>query len=699
MNQERDGVSLEYRDGFDPRGTTLQERVNNIVSLSVKGTEFPSEFDATLSSCLNFALNSVSEIPLNVRLPACKKFDVAWSPAKRIPTEVLETLQECESFKIVGCANLSLTKKLYLPKCRYFEISWIKSCLFHTLKLPSCLNFALRSITTVFLGDNLEFLQTVKTITLSDCNFTKITTDGISSPSVIVLPLVVNQCLSLDLSSNKIREISFPSLPRCKEIIFNYDEEAAMAVEVEGSDFFEYARNPDTPVVYYAHMIAVPKETQEVFGGTEEEFYEKASVVYRSGVHPENVASKDARKIVLDGWPHAGLPKNLSFARCKKFTIKNSQLVEIPKKLLRSLRKKCGSFVLKNNPKFRGLPPDTEFEGLEIFEVRNTYLGYVSNSLATSLSLCSLIILDNAGLVMLPDVSWPNCLALSAAQNSLTFLFRSVVRSFGATIEQLHLSSNRFENPDDLFRGCEELPRCTYLDLSNNPLQTFSELPGLPACQTLDVSGTAPVTSQSIAYLEAVAPQAEIVRDDLLEEDSSKEEETPSEEEDKALPAFDRVLRCVNAQETFSQEEWSDEFAPDLYIWKLPDVTPDMVLCYDSESLSSWLSQSTNLIAKWIETPGRTMDDMGRGGRPSETERYAQIYDASGTSSYPIYVTLNSVYRKLKRGGLTNVILGAVKVDRVRVGNLQGIFGVSALHGQLPPVDIYELDVLGKISR
>lgn len=693
-DEDEDRVFIEYKPGFDETGASHRERLNNIVELRVKG-RLPEGYDTSLPACLEVLFISVTKLPSNLELPACKSFRLTLSAIREIPKRMLSSLQKCELFSVLRCPRLSLSGELALPSCRYFCCEGIKTLSLSSRSFVSgCLEFSVYKAENVAWEDTV-FLKNFKTISLKECQLSRVAVGEASSgdASLLVLPSTLDQCLSLNLDGNDLIEIELPRLPRCKEVIFGR--------VAASKEFLEYAKRVDAPKIYYTSSVGIPKDVGELEGGTWEELFDMAEFTYSSSVSEHTVDR--IQTFVLDGWPYPTLPADLTLERCREFTIKNSQIVRLPERLIESLHKNCHTFVLRNNPRFQDLPINTSFHRLEIFDVRGARFGSLGVELAKSLIKCQWVVLEGVGLVVLPRITLVSCDVLNLARNSLTFVPLALFGpKFCKNVDQIYLFHNRFESPEEIFAQCSELPRCTHLDISDNPLKTILGLPTLPECQTLELTDTLPITTKRLRYLKMLAPNAELAYDEPSSPAPPSATEETFELTENVAP-FEGVLQCVNAEETFSQEEWSNEFSPDLYIWKVSarttTETPDRVLCYDSTSLASWLEQPGNIIAKWVETPGRVMDDMGRGGHPSETDRYAQIYDASGTSSYPIYVTLNSTYRSLKKGKLSNVLVGAVKVDRVRVGNLQGTFGQSALHGQLPPVDIYELEVLGKISR
>jgi hypothetical protein len=137
--------------------------------------------------------------------------------------------------------------------------------------------------------------------------------------------------------------------------------------------------------------------------------------------------------------------------------------------------------------------------------------------------------------------------------------------------------------------------------------------------------------------------------------------------------------KCDNPSDFITLETFSDENkASTIYII---DEEAKTVTCYDRPTLIEWLiGTETNAKVPLVEWVGMN-DESGHGGRPTD---------------YPIF-KMPSGYQYLDLAAIRSLLYADVHVfflEKVRtnvgIGNAQGLFGVSMLHGQMK-VDVYTL--------
>ena len=146
------------------------------------------------------------------------------------------------------------------------------------------------------------------------------------------------------------------------------------------------------------------------------------------------------------------------------------------------------------------------------------------------------------------------------------------------------------------------------------------------------------------------------------------------------------ATQCSNDSDLVTLNEWTED-APSIVIGfpgRKP-TDPRNLSCYNGSNLSKWLSAEENTFAKWVAKPGKTLDESGRDGGPSNDpkERYWKLYTGE-------YVRVD-LYVKAKIDSGRPYIFDAEVIGAERLGNLQGHFGESMLHGQAPGVTIYKL--------
>jgi hypothetical protein len=143
------------------------------------------------------------------------------------------------------------------------------------------------------------------------------------------------------------------------------------------------------------------------------------------------------------------------------------------------------------------------------------------------------------------------------------------------------------------------------------------------------------------------------------------------------------ISKCNNDHDYISLVDWTDE-SPDLFINFINDKDKSAILqCYNSKNLSQWFNDKSNVFALWVNQPGKEMDDMGHGGMPNTKVKFYKTY----TGEF-IYV---GDYSDQIKNGISDVMFDAVYVKTARLGNLEGSFGVSKVHGQAPGYRVYKL--------
>ena len=138
-------------------------------------------------------------------------------------------------------------------------------------------------------------------------------------------------------------------------------------------------------------------------------------------------------------------------------------------------------------------------------------------------------------------------------------------------------------------------------------------------------------------------------------------------EDDDQLPHFNK---CSNDRDSVTQIEWSDQ-SPSLFIF-FYHGGKEFIKCYDKQSLKQWLKQPTSILANWIPKPGKVIDSTGMGGQPGK-KRFYKFYTGE-------YISKESVDKYILQG--KHKLLTATFDRNVRLGNVEGTFGQSQLHGQ-----------------
>lgn len=154
---------------------------------------------------------------------------------------------------------------------------------------------------------------------------------------------------------------------------------------------------------------------------------------------------------------------------------------------------------------------------------------------------------------------------------------------------------------------------------------------------------------------------------------------------------------CSNDADLISLENWSDTNKPNLKIKYMTQMEPltkiDRIVCYDSEELKRWIKFPDNTFAIWVselanyyaepDPDGYGIDGVGPGkfGYMPSKQQVIKLPDTH-------FVRANNI--DIEKLLDLNIIL-AIPIARVRLGNIQGVYGESMLHGQAPNKTIYLL--------
>jgi hypothetical protein len=105
-----------------------------------------------------------------------------------------------------------------------------------------------------------------------------------------------------------------------------------------------------------------------------------------------------------------------------------------------------------------------------------------------------------------------------------------------------------------------------------------------------------------------------------------------------------------------------------------------------------FMLMTDNTVADWIQNPlSRQMNEQGLGGKPGN-ERFYKL----ALENYSVYISHASLVKivKIVRGIDMKryvPVFAFGKGKKMRVGNIQGVFGIGMLHGQLPGENVYEI--------
>jgi len=139
---------------------------------------------------------------------------------------------------------------------------------------------------------------------------------------------------------------------------------------------------------------------------------------------------------------------------------------------------------------------------------------------------------------------------------------------------------------------------------------------------------------------------------------------------------------CKNTIDFITQEEWTDDFLPEVKIKYFdfdPKKTPETI-CYKKDDILTLLNNPDNYVANWIEKEGETLSDEGYGGKPGEHILFKTLLNK--------YI-VNPLFLKDDVDVPIEYFFAIPFVKNYRVGNRQGTFGISQIHGQAPGVTVY----------
>jgi hypothetical protein len=144
------------------------------------------------------------------------------------------------------------------------------------------------------------------------------------------------------------------------------------------------------------------------------------------------------------------------------------------------------------------------------------------------------------------------------------------------------------------------------------------------------------------------------------------------------------ISKCSSEQDLVTFVEWTDK-TPDIFIdFHDNPNKPNRLNCYDGESLEKWINMKDNIFAKWIQRSEHPLDSTGHYGMPDQSNKYIKLYTGE-------FIEIDNMVKKLQKGVKYPCIIDAYYTEIVRIGNLQGTFGISQLHGQEPGYRVYRL--------
>jgi hypothetical protein len=162
---------------------------------------------------------------------------------------------------------------------------------------------------------------------------------------------------------------------------------------------------------------------------------------------------------------------------------------------------------------------------------------------------------------------------------------------------------------------------------------------------------------------------------------------------EKGIDIF-KVGKCSENADTISAVSWIEE-APTFIINFLNEdpSKPGRLDCFNRENLLQYFKDKKNHFAKWVQNvPTKPMNDIGYNGKPDPKQGlYFKIYP------HNTYLLIDKTLKDhINKDGY---ICDAKIIEKnVRIGNLDGEFGVGQLHGQLPGVTVYQLVSCKKIE-
>jgi hypothetical protein len=106
-----------------------------------------------------------------------------------------------------------------------------------------------------------------------------------------------------------------------------------------------------------------------------------------------------------------------------------------------------------------------------------------------------------------------------------------------------------------------------------------------------------------------------------------------------------------------------------------------------------FMLMSENTVADWIKNPlSKQMSDQGLGGKPGNERFYKLTLE-----NYSVYISHTSLVKIVKIVSGIDMkryvpVFAFGKGKKMRLGNIQGTFGIGMLHGQLPGESVYEIE-------
>lgn len=145
------------------------------------------------------------------------------------------------------------------------------------------------------------------------------------------------------------------------------------------------------------------------------------------------------------------------------------------------------------------------------------------------------------------------------------------------------------------------------------------------------------------------------------------------------LHARVKPKRCLNAEDVFTLEEWSELDPADIVQIYFPSATRPR--CYSRSNLLRFFAEPDATAANWVQDPREPpMDKEGYGGMAG-ARRFYRLPEG-------LWIDEGSVDLLT---GAPRVFDAAVVRPNQRLGNVESQFLVSGHHGQLPGFPIYRL--------
>jgi hypothetical protein len=154
-------------------------------------------------------------------------------------------------------------------------------------------------------------------------------------------------------------------------------------------------------------------------------------------------------------------------------------------------------------------------------------------------------------------------------------------------------------------------------------------------------------------------------------------------EPEKTFVATIDPAKCSSTYDLITTVDWSEQ-PPDIFInIAFSKTYPSQLHCFDRTSFHELIKQQTPM-ANWVPKVGKVLDDIGRGGEPG-TERYYKLPTGE-------YLLADAIFKKLAKGEFSGTqYFDTVQLGTTRLGNLEGQFGISMLHGQAPGYPVFKL--------